>query len=437
MMGCNIGSLINETSSNQNKQQNSDSIEIKRNDSKQSILTIYSSTMPPITTNSITKKKQQQIIKLQPKSLRKLSGKKQQQQQQQPKQRSSSKSLTILKLPICLLTLKERTQLCNGFVPIQSSTKLLLSAPFSNFNQYTRRLFLTGFAGIIPENLSQYRIGYIIILAKEMQSIIPITKDRSTISAEMHKFLIPENLTASIHPLFHTIVDLIDAKIRENSDKNVVVCCTSGMSRSATIVLAYAIKHLGVTLRLSFHQLQQSRQCARPNLNYFQQLIEYEFECLGKNSVQMIDLDHFKCKFQTSSSSIDGYNENKFLSKSSSLQQQQQQQSIIGQKLPDIYYEQYPELLKYEQNTYQYLKTKSQQQQQQQQSSSTIQNEYTGELRPYIIEQISYLKFLNDLELSRQQLTIFSKEKINSGGSGSKGGRNSRDNVSLEKYKQQ
>ena len=190
MMGCNIGSLINETSSNQNKQQNSDSIEIKRNDSKQSILTIYSSTMPPITTNSITKKKQQQIIKLQPKSLRKLSGKKQQQQQQQPKQRSSSKSLTILKLPICLLTLKERTQLCNGFVPIQSSTKLLLSAPFSNFNQYTRRLFLTGFAGIIPENLNQYRIGYIIILAKEMQSIIPITKDRSTISAEMHKFLV-------------------------------------------------------------------------------------------------------------------------------------------------------------------------------------------------------------------------------------------------------
>ena len=214
------------------------------------------------------------------------------------------------------------------------------------------------------------------------------------------------------------------------------------MSRSATIVLAYAIKHLGVTLRLSFHQLQQSRQCARPNLNYFQQLIEYEFECLGKNSVQMIDLDHFKCKFQTSSSSIDGYNENKFLSKSSSLQQQQQQ-PIIGQKLPDIYYEQYPELLKYEQNTYQYLKTKSQQQQQQQQSSSTIQNEYTGELRPYIIEQISYLKFLNDLELSRQQLTIFSKEKINSGGGGGGGGkggggsgRNSRDNVSLEKYKQ-
>lgn len=156
------------------------------------------------------------------------------------------------------------------------------------------------------------------------------------------------------------------------------------MSRSSTIVLAYAIKHLGVSLRLSFQQLQQSRQCARPNPNYFQQLIEYERECLGKNSVHMVDIDSKVPITDNHTSS-----------------------STTTLRLPDIYVDTYPELLKYEQNTYQYLKTKLQQQQQ----SSTLQNEYTGELRPYIIEQVSYEKFFHELDLARQQHTVYVKER--------------------------
>lgn len=115
------------------------------------------------------------------------SGKKKQQQKQQSSRLIQS-SQSSNKKSISLLTMKERNQLANGIIPIQSATKLLLSAPFSNFNQYTRRIFLTGFAGIIPENLHTHRIGYIIALAKEM-TISATTKDK-TISAEVHKFMV-------------------------------------------------------------------------------------------------------------------------------------------------------------------------------------------------------------------------------------------------------
>ncbi|XP_046910291.2 uncharacterized protein LOC124491656 [Dermatophagoides farinae] len=150
-----------------------------------------------------------------PSSIR-TSKKKQQQQQQQPQSSRLIQSSSSRTININFLTIRERNQLANGLIPlIQSSTKLLLSAPFSNFSQYTRRLFLTGFAGIIPENINNNRIGYIIILAKEMANIT-MAKDKTMIGAEVFKFMLPESLTTSIRDQLTTIVDLIDKKIREN-----------------------------------------------------------------------------------------------------------------------------------------------------------------------------------------------------------------------------
>ncbi|KAH7641355.1 dual specificity protein phosphatase 14-like [Dermatophagoides farinae] len=302
-----------------------------------------------------------------PSSIRTSKKKQQQQQPQSSRLIQSSSSRTI---NINFLTIRERNQLANGLIPlIQSSTKLLLSAPFSNFSQYTRRLFLTGFAGIIPENINNNRIGYIIILAKEMANIT-MAKDKTMIA---------------------------------------------GMSRSATIVLAYAIKHLRVSLRIAFQELQQSRQCARPNPNYFQQLIGYEHECLDKNSVHMIDIGskihlNENDKKRTTSAMKSKIH--------STITTTTTTTTTASLRLPDIYRDSYPELLKYEQNTHEYLKTKSQKQQSPMAQSSVggrrTDEEYTGELRPYIIEHVFYWKFFHDIDLARQQHTVYVKEKTKS-----------------------
>ena len=223
-------------------------------------------------------------------------------------------------------------------------------------------------------------------------------------------------MTTSIRDQLTTIVDLIDKKIRENSEKNVVVCCTAGMSRSATIVLAYAIKHLRVSLRIAFQELQQSRQCARPNPNYFQQLISYEHECLDKNSVHMIDIGskihlNENDKKRTTSAMKSKIHSTITTTTTTTT-------TTASLRLPDIYRDSYPELLKYEQNTHEYLKTKSQKQQSPMAQSSVggrrTDEEYTGELRPYIIEHVFYWKFFHDIDLARQQHTVYVKEKTKS-----------------------
>lgn len=68
----------------------------------------------------------------------------------------------------------------------------------------------------------------------------------------------------------------------------VVVFCVAGMSRSSAICLAYAIKYCNMTLKEAFKLLQAIRPYARPNMNFFSQLIEYEKTCLGVNSVTMV-----------------------------------------------------------------------------------------------------------------------------------------------------
>ena len=88
-----------------------------------------------------------------------------------------------------------------------------------------------------------------------------------------------------------------------------VIYCTAGISRSSSIVIgrfvphdlldvltiplpvllaAYAIKHLKMSLAQAFRQVQAVRMYARPSLAFFHQLVQYENDCLGVNSVQMV-----------------------------------------------------------------------------------------------------------------------------------------------------
>lgn len=68
-----------------------------------------------------------------------------------------------------------------------------------------------------------------------------------------------------------------------------VVHCAAGASRSTTLVIAYLIKYSGLTLREAFRHTHTGRQCARPNMGFFEQLIRFEYSVLGKNSVHMAE----------------------------------------------------------------------------------------------------------------------------------------------------
>lgn len=66
----------------------------------------------------------------------------------------------------------------------------------------------------------------------------------------------------------------IEAEIA--SGGNVLVHCVAGVSRSATICLAFLTKFHCSSLRQAYHLMARKRPLVRPNIGFWRQLIAYE-----------------------------------------------------------------------------------------------------------------------------------------------------------------
>lgn len=63
---------------------------------------------------------------------------------------------------------------------------------------------------------------------------------------------------------------------RQAQRTNVLVHCKAGISRSATIMLAYLMKNKGMTLQEAFVYTKERRGEIQPNRNFIQTLLEFE-----------------------------------------------------------------------------------------------------------------------------------------------------------------
>ncbi|XP_010597043.1 dual specificity protein phosphatase 18 [Loxodonta africana] len=64
--------------------------------------------------------------------------------------------------------------------------------------------------------------------------------------------------------------------------------CAAGVSRSATLCLAYLMKYHAMSLRDAHTWTKLCRPIIRPNSGFWEQLIHYEFQLFGKNTVHMV-----------------------------------------------------------------------------------------------------------------------------------------------------
>lgn len=67
-----------------------------------------------------------------------------------------------------------------------------------------------------------------------------------------------------------------------------LVHCNAGVSRSAALCMAYLMKHRGVTLLEAHRWVKTCRPLVRPNAGFWKQLIRYEMELRGRNTVLMV-----------------------------------------------------------------------------------------------------------------------------------------------------
>lgn len=65
-------------------------------------------------------------------------------------------------------------------------------------------------------------------------------------------------------------------KSHRKNDSKCLVHCKMGVSRSASTVIAYAMKEYGWTLDKAYDFVKQKRSVTRPNAGFMRQLAEYE-----------------------------------------------------------------------------------------------------------------------------------------------------------------
>ncbi|KAM6174431.1 dual specificity protein phosphatase 14 isoform 2-T3 [Erethizon dorsatum] len=90
---------------------------------------------------------------------------------------------------------------------------------------------------------------------------------------------------APIRLYFDTVADKIHSVSRKHGAT--LVHCAAGVSRSATLCIAYLMKYHNVCLLDAYNWVKARRPVIRPNVGFWRQLIDYECQLFGKSTVKM------------------------------------------------------------------------------------------------------------------------------------------------------
>lgn len=92
------------------------------------------------------------------------------------------------------------------------------------------------------------------------------------------RLIVEDSLAADISACFSTAITFIDS-VKQNGGR-VLVHCQAGISRSATICLAYLMHTRRVRLEEAFDFVKQRRHIISPNLAFMGQLLQFETDVL-------------------------------------------------------------------------------------------------------------------------------------------------------------
>ncbi|CAF0862119.1 unnamed protein product [Didymodactylos carnosus] len=149
-------------------------------------------------------------------------------------------------------------------------------------SEITPQIYISGQMAATPEQITRLNITYIINVAVESSSIIYPK------SVKLEKYDILDYPTAPISNYFNALTDKIHQHLSTNKQNKVLIHCMAGISRSTTIVCAYLMKYQHMTLREAYLLIKDRRPICFPNLGFWSQLIQYEYQLKHENSVKLI-----------------------------------------------------------------------------------------------------------------------------------------------------
>jgi atypical dual specificity phosphatase len=146
---------------------------------------------------------------------------------------------------------------------------------FSDYNQITERIYLGNIAGAMNGKFKKdNNIGYIINLSNQWY---PKQNDIKYLDVN-----ISDSPDTNIKEHFKKIIDFFNQGLA--SDKNIYIHCRAGISRSASGLIAFLMSK-GLNMRDSVNYISSRRKIIQPNPGFWIQLMIYERELYGKNTV--------------------------------------------------------------------------------------------------------------------------------------------------------
>ncbi|KAJ8263494.1 hypothetical protein COCON_G00159510 [Conger conger] len=166
-------------------------------------------------------------------------------------------------------------------VPIVSdATRPQIMPRLAGLGKITDHLYLSnGKAANDSSMVSGFKITCI-INATDNVANIPIP------GIEYVRVPVADSPLSQLSDHFDSVADKIH-RVEEQRGR-VLVHCAAGVSRSATLCLAYLMKHRSMTLVDAHDWVRSCRPIIRPNSGFWKQLIDYEYKLFGFCTVRMI-----------------------------------------------------------------------------------------------------------------------------------------------------
>ncbi|VDM02287.1 unnamed protein product [Schistocephalus solidus] len=152
---------------------------------------------------------------------------------------------------------------------------------FSQIARINDHLYLSGLQALNPERLRQYGITQVItaMIDPPPASLLSAVTSHIQISVE-------DAETSNLRIYFDSVGERI-AMEKKRGGKT-LVHCMAGISRSASLVLAYLIRHQNMSLADAYDLVRAVRPFIQPNAGFWRQLISYEELVRGRRSMRIL-----------------------------------------------------------------------------------------------------------------------------------------------------
>ncbi|XP_003939533.1 dual specificity protein phosphatase 21 [Saimiri boliviensis] len=153
--------------------------------------------------------------------------------------------------------------------------------PIFSLSQITSSLFLSnGVAANSKLLLTSHRITTVINVSIEVVNVF-------FEGIQYVKVPVTDAPDSRLYDFFDPIADHIHSV--EMRQGRTLLHCVAGVSRSASLCLAYLMKYHSMSLLDAYLWTKSRRPIIRPNNGFWEQLIHYEFNLFNNNTVRMIN----------------------------------------------------------------------------------------------------------------------------------------------------